>query len=191
MPHPRFFGYGSLVNRRTHDYPNARAARAEGWRREWVQTDARRFAYLSVKRDASTVISGLVAEVPQGDWRALDHREVAYDRLSCTAAILSDAETTHETAIYAVPAVTAYRKPEEHPILLSYLDVVLQGYLREFGWAEAERFLETTDGWEAPILDDRANPHYARHQELDAHETRFVDKALAALATRVIDDTSR
>ena len=32
--HPRFFGYGSLVNRDTHDYPNAVRATLSGWRRK-------------------------------------------------------------------------------------------------------------------------------------------------------------
>ncbi|MDX5384038.1 MAG: gamma-glutamylcyclotransferase, partial [Rhodobacterales bacterium] len=33
-----FFGYGSLVNRATHDYGQARAATLPGWRRAWRHT---------------------------------------------------------------------------------------------------------------------------------------------------------
>ena len=35
------------------------------------------------------------------------------------------------------------------PILLSYLDVVVQGYLAEFGEAGVARFFASTDGWGA------------------------------------------
>ena len=42
MNHPAFFGYGSLVNRATHDYRQAVPARLKGWRRVWRGTDLRR-----------------------------------------------------------------------------------------------------------------------------------------------------
>ncbi|WP_200898804.1 hypothetical protein [Candidatus Rhodobacter oscarellae] len=37
------------------------------------------------------------------------------------------------------------------------------------------RFFESTDGWEALVLDDRAVPRYPRHQPLSAAETALVD----------------
>jgi hypothetical protein len=49
-----------------------------------------------------------------------------------------------------------------HPVLLSYLDVVVQGYLQEFDEAGVAHFFDTTDGWDAPLLDDRTHPHYPR-----------------------------
>jgi hypothetical protein len=45
---------------------------------------------------------------------------------------------------------------EEHPILLSYLDTVMQGYLTEFGEAGASGSSRRRRGWEAPVFDDRA-----------------------------------
>ena len=70
-------------------------------------------------------------------------------------------------------------------MLLSYLDAVVQGYLREYGEAGADRFFATTDGWEAPFLNDRAAPRYPRHQQLAPDETAFVDDRLARLAVDV------
>ncbi len=89
-------------------------------------------------------------------------------------------------SIYAVPPTASSNIATRHPILLSYLDVVLQGYLREFGREGAEAFVATTDGWDAPVLDDRAAPIYSRHQRLDRADTAFVDAALDRLGTRRI-----
>lgn len=167
-----FFGYGSLVNRATHAYPGARTARLAGWRRIWVHTPARDLAFLSVRPAAGCVIEGLVAEVPGGDWAALDDRESAYDRHPATA------ETAHgplPAQVYAVPGSAAAAPSSDHPILLSYLDAVVQGFLREYGPAGAERFFATTDGWQAPILNDRDAPLYPRAQVLSDAERALVD----------------
>jgi hypothetical protein len=75
---------------------------------------------------------------------------------------------------------------EEHPILLSYLDTVTQGYLREFGEAGARRFFETTGGWEAPVFDDRATPVYTRATAISPEERDFVDAELTLRGARRI-----
>lgn len=183
---PYFFGYGSLVNRATHDFPSPCRAQLCGWRRIWRHTDLRQVAFLSVVRDAGTRIEGLIAHVPAGDWRALDQREWAYDRIPATSAIRHPLQQDIDIAVYAVPGGTHQAPSADHPILLSYIDVVVQGYLREYGSEGADRFFATTDGWDAPILDDRAAPRYPRHQQLTPEETAFVDARLAALATRII-----
>ena len=71
------------------------------------------------------------------------------------------------------------------PIALSYLDVVVQGYLAEFGEAGVARFFETTDGWDAPVLNDRDAPIYRRHRPSSAKERRLVSDHLSALGTRI------
>ena len=73
-----------------------------------------------------------------------------------------------------------------HPILLSYLDVVIQGYLRHFGPDGVARFVATTEGWNAPVLNDRAAPLYPRAQRLTAAETGLVDTILQAQGSRLI-----
>ena len=89
-------------------------------------------------------------------------------------------------AIYAVPETRHHTPPEPHPIVLSYLDVVVQGYLRVYGEAGAHRFFETTEGWGLPVLNDRAAPRYPRHQPLSAAETAFVDTKLADLRVPIL-----
>lgn len=176
-----FFGYGSLVNRATHSYRVLACPELPGWRREWCQTNAREFSFLSARHDPSASISGLVAAVPDNDWAALDDREFAYEKSSLTAAFshLSLADIQ----IYTVP--DANHQPAPCPILLSYLDVVVQGFLTEFGPDGVANFFATTTGWQAGILDDRAAPIYPRHQKLTRDETALVNRHLAALAAQM------
>jgi len=187
MHDPFFFGYGSLVNRATHDYPRATRARLTGWRRAWTHTTLRQVAYLSAVPAEGAVIEGLIASVPGHDWAALDERERAYHRHEVSHIVEHDAQGRLSVQVYAVPGTHAAAPTVRHPILLSYIDVVVQGYLREFGPEGARRFFETTDGWEAPILNDRARPVYARHQALTGDERAFVDHELGLRDARVIE----
>jgi hypothetical protein len=174
----RFFGYGSLVNRATHGYAPCLRAQLHGWRRVWVHVAARPVAYLSVEPAADISIAGLVAPVPGGDWAALDAREYAYARHPVTA--LAEGQPT-EAQVYAVPLNHANPPTAQNPILLSYLDAVVQGFLREYGHAGVAAFFDTTRGWDAPIDDDRAAPRYPRAQTLSAQERQLVDRALASV----------
>ena len=183
MRDPFFFGYGSLVNRATHVYAPAHRARLRGWRRAWRHTGHRDGPFLTAIPCPESEIEGLIAAVPGADWAALDARESGYDRLALGTGLTVEAVTGIETQIYSVPdhSVT----DGDGPILLSYLDVVLQGYLIEFGPTGVRRFMETTDGWQTPVLDDRAAPRYPRHQRLSAEEIAMVDAELARLGVAV------
>jgi len=181
LHHPHFFGYGSLVNRATHAYSAAHRASARGWRRVWRRSHLRPVSFLSVEPAEGAEIEGLIAAVPRGDWAALDRREAAYDRHAVTDHVRHAAGGRPEIALYRLRDQGHDAPSAEHPVLLSYLDVVTQGYLREFGQSGAERFFETTVGWEAPVLDDRAAPRYPRHQRLEAAERDLVDALLRAV----------
>ncbi len=174
---PAVFGYGSLVNRATHAYAPARPARMTGFRRAWRYTANREGPYLTAVASPSDMIDGLIAAIPGGDWAALDRREEGYDRLPTPEP---------GVMIYAVPAGGDFDAEAPAPILLSYVDVVFQGYLREFGPAGPEGFAATTDGWDLPILDDRAAPLYPRHQRLSGAETALVDAILRNLGATVL-----
>jgi hypothetical protein len=170
-----FFGYGSLVNRETHDFPDAAPARLRGWRRLWLAVPEHPVAFLSVEPAADVTIDGLVARVPGGDWRALDRREAGYDRVAIAGDALAPADRAAQ--LYTV------RNPRAAigaaPILISYLDTVVQGFLREFGPEGAARFFATTVGWQAPLIDDRAAPRYPRATVLEPAERAIIDAHLA------------
>ena len=91
-----------------------------------------------------------------------------------------------DIAVYAVPEGRHRVPSSRYPILMSYLDVVVQGYLREFGECGALNFFATTKGWDSPILNDRESPRYPRYQQLSRRETAFVDDQLAGIGVSVI-----
>ncbi len=178
MTDPAFFGYGSLVNAQTHDFADPRPATLKGWRRVWQSTTLRDTAFLSVERAADQEIDGIIAHATPQQWSDLDAREAAYSRIDVTQTLATD----HPTIIYKVNANLAAPTATNTPILLSYLDVVVQGYLRAFGPQGVARFFASTHGWDAPILNDRDNPRYPRRQILTDQEIALVD---ACLATRM------
>lgn len=183
--HPCFFGYGSLVNRATHSYAQASRARLDGWRRKWVHTQDRGISFLTVVTDPTSTIDGLIAEVPDADWIALDEREYGYARITSGEAISHPRDPATQISHYAVPKET-WVQSTENQILMSYLDVVVQGYLREFGAGGVANFFATTDGWDTPVLNDRSAPRYPRDQTLTAQETALVDQHLALRGTPIV-----
>ena len=181
----RVFGYGSLVNLATHAYTDPRKATLRGWRRVWKQAAHRPVAFLSVEPCDQTILLGVVADVPGQDWEALDAREAAYLRREATHQIDHDGERGH-TVIYEANPDHVADPSTDHPILLSYLDVVVQGYLHQWGLDGVRHLFETTKGFDGPILDDRAAPIYPRAQRLHPDETALVNDELTRISARII-----
>lgn len=177
MTDPAFFGYGSLVNLATHEYAAPTPATLNGWRRVWRVTNLRKAAFLSVERCDRSQIKGIIAQVHGGDWEALDAREAAYQRHDISE------QTGQPTALYQVAPQNIVASAKTQPILLSYLDVVVQGYLQIFGEAGVPHFFDTTSDWQ-PILNDRSDPQYPRHQVLSKAEQALVDHHLATMVQK-------
>lgn len=177
MTAPHFFGYGSLVNRQTHIYDAAHPASIEGWRRTWRHIAALDHAFLTATPAPGHRIEGLIAEVPGADWAALDEREMFYLRIPAEG-VAHPLDTAPAVQIYHAPEHLNPEAESPKPILLSYLDVIVQGYLSEFGEDGVAGFFTTTDGWEAPVLNDRLAPRYPRHQRLTNAERALTDEWL-------------
>ena len=178
------FGYGSLMNAATHDYAGLAPARLAGWRRRWTHAETRPAAYLTAERAAGSAIEGAVALVPAIAWPALDAREAAYERHEVGGAI---APASGRVVVYAVPEARRGPPTARHPVLLSYLDVVIQGAMALHGEGGAAAFFDTTAGW-GVVLDDRAAPRYPRAGALRPAERAAVDEGLARLGVEVIAD---
>lgn len=186
MMDPYFFGYGSLVNTSTHGFANAQRATARGWRRAWRHTQLREVSFLTAVPDEMSRIDGVIASVPGADWAALDQREHAYERLAATNQV--DHQIAHpvDIAIYAIAPDRHGAPSQDHPILMSYLETVLQGYLHQFGPEGVTGFIATTDGWDAPIRDDRSAPVYPRHQPISQEERDMFRDCLTDIGARIL-----
>jgi len=179
-----FFGYGSLVHKGTHDHNNHAPARLTGWTRTWVATPARALPYLSVIRSEGGAIDGLIAEVPDQDWSLLDEREAAYQRIAIGSDLshkMTDVPDNSNIVVYSVSPDEQQPVTTQNPILLSYLDVVVQGYHDVFGKGGIDHFFNTTDGWTGSYLDDRIAPIYPRAQICDPRLQADTDARLDAL----------
>ena len=176
MENSYFFGYGSLLNINTHTYRSHERAYITGWQRRWSHTVFRDIPYLSVYPVVGGKIHGLVALVPNNDWKALDVRETGYKRkyTKCTVG----SKSNNNTQIYYVPTTNLTKKDTNKGILLSYLDCVIQGYLHQFGEEVAAEFFTSTDGWDICVTDDRLQPIYPRSVNLTTSERVFVDHHL-------------
>ena len=184
MIDPYFFGYGSLVNTKSHDYPNPQPATLNGWRRAWVATPRYGVVLLSGVRAPGHSINGLIAHVPGADWAALDAREGGYARLHASSDVDHSLAHQPDIAVYAVDP-DHMTESQNHHILLSYLDVVVQGFHEVYGTSGVQHFFDTTDNWHTPILNDRADPIYPRHQVLTRAQTALVDENLDRLSAHV------
>ena len=186
-----YFGYGSLVNRDTRpSSESAWNARLGGWRRVWnhrvASSDAREgCTSLSVAADQGPgcSIDGVVVAMPRTELAGLDAREAGYERL----ALPSAAFTFEGEAPGPLDTIHMYRSlhpataNQSHPILRSYVDCVMAGYLSRFGEAGLRQFLSTTDGWEGTLLDDRSAPRYPRAVRLPADTIHQFDLIVASL----------
>jgi hypothetical protein len=155
-----------------------------GWRRTWRHTLGHPAPFLTAEPYEGVSIQGAIAPVPNADWEALDAREHGYDRVSIDHAI-SHEGPARDISVYWVPVDKHDAPDQKHPIWLSYLDAVVQGFHTVFGPDGVTSFFETTAGWDCPILDDRKASLYPRSVILTETETRMVDDALARLATVV------
>ncbi|WP_113155387.1 gamma-glutamylcyclotransferase family protein [Nitratireductor sp. OM-1] len=176
-----YFGYGSLVNRDTHrtEIVDALPARLKGWRRHWVRRDEESCrALLSVRRDPASVIDGLLVIDRAENLPAVDLREERYQRVSLAPADLelsADLPADCPLRVYEANLVHA---PVRLEIIQSYLDAVLQGFLREYGRSGVERFVSETEGFDAEILADRKTPTYPRAVVLSDEEKSLFDAIL-------------
>ena len=184
-----YFGYGSLVNRDTHrtEIVGAYPAQLKGWRRQWVRRDGESSrALLSVRRDPASVIDGLLVVDRSENLVAVDQREERYQRVSLTPSDLElSAELPPGCPLYVYEA-SADQASVRLEIIQSYLDAVLQGFLREYGRAGVERFVRETDGFDATVIADRKTPNYPRAVRLEAEEEAYFD----ALIMRKISDSA-
>jgi len=163
-----YFAYGSLVNRHTRPLnTRAQPARLTGWVRQWkhcMETPSGKVCALSAAPRSGAEIEGVLVFDSRDNLAALDQREIDYRRvpIALPPADVAVPTAEMETFIYVSTGDQNRWGSAEYPIWRSYVDCVLAGYIDVWGAAGAARFIASTEGWDAPLLDDRANPRYPR-----------------------------
>lgn len=191
-----FFGYGSLVNELTWSRSyNAQPGEIYGWDREWkhcVDTPFGRVCALTVAPKLGSVVQGVFITCPDTELAVLDQREIGYrrERLREGQFRSKALPNVHDVFVYrSLPEV--YRDGNlRYPIWLSYVESVLYGYLRVFGEEGVDRFIKSTTGWTAPIIDDRSNPLYPRAVRLSSDARELIERKIQKISEIKIHNLS-
>ncbi|WP_321336156.1 gamma-glutamylcyclotransferase family protein [Breoghania sp.] len=180
-----YFGYGSLVNDSTRPANGvAVPGRLSGWRREWrIAGRMGNFGVcsLTVRPDASREVAGLMVREDASGLPDLDEREWRYERCELAAgAFRPDNPSLPPMAGFVYTARAEHYRwgDADHPILQSYVDCVLAGFLKYWGEAGVREFVQTTCGWHVPILPDRDEPFYPRAVKIDTQTQALFDDVL-------------
>lgn len=187
-----YFGYGSLVNRKTlrTTYVDAVRGELKGFRREWNirgETPHGPVCALTASRDPDMSIQGLLVVDLAENLGQVDEREARYDRMRLSDMDLDLEADIDVSELYVYQAKSTFvgLQDPKFPIWQSYVDAVMQGYMTEFGEAGLQRFVSQTRGWEQAILADRDAPHYPRAVELSVSEQRLFDDLIREIRPRI------
>ncbi|MBX2883989.1 MAG: gamma-glutamylcyclotransferase [Granulosicoccus sp.] len=188
-----YFGYGSLVNRDTRpEGESAVNASLYGWQRSWSHRVNERpplpygCTSLTVEpvphsRDINSAkIEGVLVRIAKSDLAELDKRERGYQRLHLSADHfdLPSGHDCDEVVIYRSLPENRQAAGDQYPILQSYIDCVMAGYVSRFGESGLRRMVQTTIGWEGAILNDRLQPLYPRHVRIDQAQMAYFDQQI-------------
>ena len=186
-----YFGYGSLVNDDTRNKESfGFAGRLKGYRRRWsiwsASAERRAFGFggvaaLSVTACKNSYCDGLLIFDRKDHLPKVDEREAMYDRVALDLTDFSASEALPDGIdcyIYVGHAPDTNVIDPHYPILQSYVDAVMQGFLDKFGEEGVARFVDETDGWQTPIVCDRDRPYYPRSVKLSIAEEELIDHYL-------------
>ncbi|WP_367714591.1 gamma-glutamylcyclotransferase [Nitratireductor sp. GISD-1A_MAKvit] len=138
-------------------------------------------ALLSVRRDPDSVIDGLLVIDQAQNLPSVDLREQLYRRVPLVLADLELSGSLPRGCPVYVYEASMVHPPVRLDIIQSYLDAVLQGFLREFGRGGVERFIAETEGFDARLIADRKKPNYPRSVVLGAEEEVYFDALIAQI----------
>jgi glutathione-specific gamma-glutamylcyclotransferase len=185
-----YFGYGSLVNELTwtRKYEMI-TAEIHNWIREWkhcVDTPWGRVCALTVSREAKSAVQGAFILCDLAELKEVDEREIGYERVELSRDdVVSPALTLPDRLFVYRSTPPAFRSGDAmYPLWMSYIEVVLVGYWRVFGETGIDHFINSTRGWDTPILDDRAQPLYPRFVQLQADDRNFIEQKLRSAGLR-------
>ena len=181
-----YFGFGSLVNTATlrTNYVDTIPVVLNGWRRHWQGRpgiDDPEIALLSIHRHEQSKLHGLLVVDNLENLTKVDEREEGYQRIRLGSEDFAIATGTQELpeALYVYVANPAREPDARPPLLQSYLDAVMQGYLHQFGASGLSHFIETTIGFDREIIKDRHQPQYPRAIRLEKNHADLFDDTLS------------
>lgn len=162
------FGYGSLIcaesRAKTGQSGISIPVRVKGIERQWnlVVDDLEGTAVGAIDNNESQC-NGVLVEVSESELPKFDEREIGYTRRPIPREDIVCLMTDRlPNGNYWVYVADEPGKPDAtHPLIQSYIDVILTGCL-DINEDFAKEFITTTTGWNNPWINDRQNPRYER-----------------------------
>ena len=180
-----YFGYGSLVNENTlrTKYIASIPAELKNWRRMWdiptgIDFGAETVSLLTARPSENHATKGVIVFDLAENLPDVDKREHNYDRRTIQHHDIDIADEFRDlNCDFYVYEAHKHPNPsgEKPPILQSYLDAVLQGFLNIYGESGVEDFVQSTANFHTPILQDRHTPRYPRSVSLSHRERELID----------------
>ncbi len=171
------FGYGSLINTKsrtdTSETGKPIPARVKGLQRAWnIVVPRYSQTGVGVVYDSQSTCNGVIVPVSEIELPKFDERELQHGytrtnikRRDIEAISREQGEGQLPNGIVWVYLAKTHGIPSDpNPIAQSYLDVILAGCLglgEDLGEKFAKEFIETTQGWEHPWVNDRTKPRYS------------------------------
>ncbi len=175
------------MNRDTRpDDEQAANAALKGWQRVWnhrvINAHERQPCTSLSIEPAQGIIHGVLVQIPEHELAILDQRESGYERMCLDADEFVLPEDLDVQQIYVYRSLQHNRMlaEGEYPVVQSYVDCVMAGYLTRFGDEGLQQLLHTTRGWDRPMLNDRHAPTYPRHVQLPSEQLEYFDRLLAS-----------
>jgi len=197
------FGYGSLINSIsravTGETGVAVAVKIDGFSRHWSKiSDDFGMSSVVVLADEKGACNGVLVEVEESEFEQFDKRERGYQRVQVDVSKLSfyedgiDLENgSQEVCVWLYQASEVVPPCTKHPVVFSYLDVILAGCL-EYSEAFCEDFVQLTKGWHYAMLNDRQMPRYPRVQtQLNLESVNLYIKSTQAMNENDISQSYR
>ena len=169
------FAYGSLTNslsrikvikNKTYFYGNLFS-----YKRIWsINVEQKNFTGLGIIYDKNYYCNGIYIPISEKDIKELDVREIKesgnkYERLLLDNKFCD--QRFKKNKIYTYVSKNVENPSHDFPLIQSYIDVVIQGFM-EYNIEYAIEFCRTTFNWSKYYINDRNAPIY--------HKTKNIKK---------------
>ncbi|KAG7360875.1 tetratricopeptide repeat family protein [Nitzschia inconspicua] len=176
-----------------------------GYERRWNFRSSTGFTALGVSKaksvNAASDINGVLFQVPKEMMPGFDRREVGYEKVPIPIeflrfdngdlvendrngnSCLCYKQLNSNSRLWLYVPLPSFSKPadENHPLLQSYVDTVLQGCLEWGGERMADIFIQTTGGWSTYFLNDTPS---SRRPWLFRKDYSTIDRLLQKYASK-------
>lgn len=177
------FSYGSLINSNTRDLTGKIKeeipAKIEGFIRRWnVHIDQQNRATFGLENRKDSTCNGVLVSVTEKNLAKFDQRErPEYARKKVSPERVNTKQNfDKDKSIWVYTPKDPKLADKDNPITQSYLDVTISGCL-QISEQFTEKFLDTTQDWDKPWLDDREDPRYPRY--LKNLDLQTIDRVLS------------